>query len=43
MILIVAWLAGMLSHVGGTLIHLVPVIAVIALIANLMTGRKSTV
>jgi hypothetical protein len=40
-ILLVLWLLGFLTHVGGSLIHLLLVIAVIVLIFNLVTGRRS--
>lgn len=39
-ILIIMWLAGFSFHVGGGLIHLILVIAVIVLIFNLLTGRR---
>ena len=38
-ILLVLWLIGLLSHVGGGLIHLLLVIAVIVVIYRLITGR----
>jgi hypothetical protein len=39
-ILLVLWLLGLLVHVGGSLIHLLLVIAVIVLIINLLKGRR---
>jgi hypothetical protein len=39
-ILIVLWLLGFLTHVGGSLIHLILVIAVIILVIQLITGRR---
>jgi len=39
-ILIVLWLLGFLGHVGGGLIHLLLVIAVVVLIVNLIQGRR---
>jgi hypothetical protein len=39
-VLFVLWLLGFLLHVGGGLIHLLLVIAVIVLIVNLLTGRR---
>ena len=39
-ILIVLWLLGFITHVGGGLIHLLLVIAVIVLIFNLIQGRR---
>ena len=40
-ILLVLWLIGVLSHVGGGLIHLLLVVAVVVLIINLVTGRRA--
>ncbi|MGH2426909.1 MAG: lmo0937 family membrane protein [bacterium] len=40
LILLVLWLAGFGFHVGGSLIHLLLVIALIVLIYNLTTGRR---
>ena len=40
-ILFVLWLVGLLAHVGGGLIHLLLVVAVIVLIINLVTGRRA--
>jgi hypothetical protein len=40
-ILLVLWLLGFSFHVGGGLIHLLLVIAVIILIFNLVAGRRS--
>ncbi|MDX6710476.1 MAG: hypothetical protein QOH96_1492 [Blastocatellia bacterium] len=40
-ILLVLWLVGLLSHVGGGLIHLLLVIAAIVLVINLLTGRRA--
>jgi hypothetical protein len=39
-ILIVLWLLGLIAHVGGGLIHLLLVIAVIVIIYRLVTGRR---
>jgi hypothetical protein len=39
-ILIIMWLGGFALHVGGSLIHLLLVIAVIVLIVQLITGRR---
>jgi hypothetical protein len=36
----VLWLLGFLGHVGGGLIHLLLVIAVIIVIINLLQGRR---
>jgi hypothetical protein len=40
-ILLVLWLLGLDLHVGGGLIHLLLVGAVIWLVWNLVTGRRS--
>jgi hypothetical protein len=40
-ILLILWLLGFSFHVGGGLIHIVLVIAVIVLIFNLASGRRS--
>jgi hypothetical protein len=39
-ILIVLWLLGLLLHIGGGIIHILLVIAVIVFIWNLITGRR---
>lgn len=39
-ILLVLWLLGMISSVGGNLIHLLLVVAAIVLIFNLLSGRR---
>jgi hypothetical protein len=41
LILMVMWLLGFSFHVGGGLIHLLLVVAVIWLLVNLITGRRS--
>jgi hypothetical protein len=40
-ILLILWLLGWGFHIGGGLIHLLLVIAVIVLIINLVTGRRA--
>ena len=40
-ILFVLWLIGFLAHIGGGLIHLLLVIALIMLVINLVTGRRT--
>ncbi len=40
-ILVVLWLLGFAIHVGGGLIHLLLVIAVIVVIVQLITGRRA--
>ncbi|RLQ93063.1 lmo0937 family membrane protein [Falsibacillus albus] len=39
-VLIILWLLGFTLHVGGGLIHLLLVIALIVFIFNLVTGRR---
>ena len=40
-ILIVLWLLGFIGHIGGGLIHLLLVIALIVFIFNLISGRRA--
>jgi len=40
-VLFVLWLIGFVIHIGGGLIHLLLVIAVILIIVNLLTGRRA--
>ena len=40
-ILVVLWLLGFLTNVGGGLIHLLLVIALIVLAVNLLQGRRA--
>ena len=40
-ILVILWLLGFSLNIGGGLIHLLLVIAVIVLVYNLITGRRS--
>ena len=42
-LLIVLWLLGLIGGVGGGLIHIPLVIALIALIFQLITGRRAVV
>jgi hypothetical protein len=39
-VLIVLWLLGFLTHFGGSLIHLVFVVAVIVLLIRILQGRR---
>ncbi len=39
-VLAVLWLLGLLAHIGGGLIHIIIVVAVIVFIYHLITGRK---
>jgi len=40
-ILVVLWLVGFLLHFGGGLIHLLLVVALIALVYNLIVGARA--
>jgi hypothetical protein len=42
-ILLVLWLLGFSLHIGGALIHLLIVIAVVVLIFNLIAGRRGAI
>jgi hypothetical protein len=39
-VLIILWLLGFLGHVGGSLIHLLLVIALIVIVFNFLQGRR---
>ena len=39
-VLIILWLGGFAFHIGGGLIHILIVIALILLIVRLVTGRR---
>lgn len=40
-ILGIMWLLGFSLHLGGSLIHLLLVVAVIVLVVNLLSGRRA--
>lgn len=40
-ILFLLWLFGFIGHIGGGLIHLLLVIALVVFIINMLTGRRS--
>ncbi len=42
-LLVVFWLIGLVAHVGGGLIHLLLVIAVVVALFHLITGRRTAV
>lgn len=42
-LLFVFWLVGLVAHMGGALIHLLLVLAIIVAAVNLLTGRRSAV
>ena len=39
-ILAVLWLLGLIAHIGGGLIHIILVIAVVMFIYNVIAGRR---
>lgn len=39
-ILVVLWLIGLLAHIGGGLIHLLLVIALVVMVIRLIQGKK---
>jgi hypothetical protein len=41
-ILFVLWLLGFALHFGGSLIHLVLVVAIILVVVNFLTGRRAS-
>jgi hypothetical protein len=40
-IILILWLLGFLAHLGGGLIHLLLVVAVVVLVIQLVTGRRA--
>jgi hypothetical protein len=42
-VLVVLWVLGFAIHIGGSLIHILLVIAVVLLVFNLITGRGARV
>ena len=40
-VLFVLWLIGLVMHIGGGLIHILLVVAVIIFLYNLITGRRT--
>ena len=42
-VLFVLWLIGFVMHIGGGLIHLLLVVAVVVFLFNLITGRRMSV
>ena len=42
-VLLILWLLGFSLHVGGGLIHLLLVVAVVVLIYNLVSGRRRAI
>jgi uncharacterized membrane protein YtjA (UPF0391 family) len=40
-ILLVLWLIGLVANIGGGLIHLLLVVALVVFVINLLTGRRT--
>jgi hypothetical protein len=40
-ILLIMWLLGFSLHIGGALIHLLLVVALVVLVINLVSGRRT--
>jgi uncharacterized membrane protein YtjA (UPF0391 family) len=40
-ILVALWLLGLIANVGGGLIHLLLVVALVVFVVNLLTGRRT--
>lgn len=40
-VLVVLWLIGLVANIGGGLIHLLLVVALIVFVINLLTGRRT--
>jgi hypothetical protein len=40
-VLVALWLIGLVANVGGGLIHVLLVIALIVIVVNLLTGRRA--
>lgn len=40
-VLVALWLIGLVAHIGGGLIHIILVIAVIVFLFQFLTGRRS--
>ena len=41
-IFLILWLLGFTLHIGGSLIHLLLVVALVVFVINLVTGRRGT-
>jgi hypothetical protein len=42
-VLLILWLLGFSLHLGGALIHLLLVVALVVLVINLLSGRRTAV
>jgi hypothetical protein len=40
-VVLVLWLIGLVAHIGGGLIHLLLVVALVVFVINLLTGRRT--
>ena len=40
-VLIVLWLGGFLGHVGGDLVHILLIVALVVIVLNLLQGRRA--
>jgi hypothetical protein len=40
-ILLIMWLLGFTLHLGGGLVHILLVVALVAIVFNLLTGRRA--
>lgn len=40
-VLLVLWLIGLVANIGGSLIHLILVVALVIFVINLLTGRRT--
>lgn len=40
-VLVALWLIGLLAHIGGSLVHIILVIAVIVFVVQFLSGRRS--
>jgi hypothetical protein len=39
-VLLIHWILGLIGHVGGGLIHLILVVALVIFVINLISGRR---
>jgi hypothetical protein len=42
-VLFALWLLGLIAHVGGGLIHILLVVALVVVVFNLLSGRRTLV
>jgi uncharacterized protein DUF5670 len=40
LLLLVLWLLGLITHIGGGLVHLLLVVALVLLVVDLLSGRR---